>query len=226
MNKIITLVPTRGRPENALRLLEAIKETAALTDLVFCIDDDEKELYAGVSEACKNLDWAQVVAAPRMGLNGTLNHWANYYAPEYRFVCFMGDDHLPKTGDWDLDFAIAIGKNLGIAYGDDLIQGENLPTAVFMSADIINRLGFMSPPELKHLFMDNFWKHVGSELGNLNYLPEVIIEHMHYTVGKAEHDERYQAVNNAEMHLHDEQVFARYVQEQWPTDLAKLKSND
>lgn len=226
--RIVTLVPTRGRPDNALRLLSAFAETAYVSQLVFCIDDDEIELYMPLIEATEECGlWAKVVNASRMGLNGTLNHWATWYAEDCEYIAFMGDDHLPKTQHWDLDLAKAIGNKLGVAYGDDLIQGENLPTAVMLSAAIVKKLEFMSPPELKHLFMDNFWKHVGSELGNLNYLPSVVIEHLHYTVGKAELDERYQAVNNAEMHLHDEQVFANYVQNQWPEDLAKLVgSND
>lgn len=216
-------MPTRGRPENAIRLFHAFKETAYFSDLVFCIDDDEKNLYDELYTLCENELWVKVVNAPRMGLNGTLNYWATWYAKDYSYVAFMGDDHLPRTKHWDYEFAKALDGKLGVAYGNDLIQGEALPTAVFMSANIINKLGYMSPPELRHLFMDNFWKHVGAELGNLQYLPEQIIEHLHYTVGKAELDERYQAVNNAEMHLHDEQVFARYIQEQWPDELEKLK---
>jgi hypothetical protein len=166
----------------------------------------------------------KIVIAARMGMNGTLNHWANWMAPDYDYICFMGDDHLPITAGWDTKLCEAIGKEVGIAYGNDLLQGENLPTAVVMSSRIIRCLGFMSPPALKHLFLDNFWLAMGKALGNANYCPDVILEHLHYINGKAAHDERYAAVNNAEMHNADEAIFAEYMANDFANDVENVKA--
>jgi hypothetical protein len=35
-------------------------------------------------------------------MNGTLNLLANKYCNEYEYVCFIGDDHRPRTDGWDL----------------------------------------------------------------------------------------------------------------------------
>jgi hypothetical protein len=222
--RMLTIIPTRGRNENALRLFEAINATADFTEVVFAIDADDVETYNGLMDATAGLNNVKVVIAERMGMNGTLNHWASWFSPDYDYICFMGDDHLPRTGGWDTKLTEAIGTDAGIAYGNDLLQGENLPTAVVMSSKIIRALGFMSPPALKHLFLDNFWLAMGNALGNVNYLPEVIIEHMHYLNGKAEHDERYAAVNNAEMHNADEAIFAEYITGKFLDDVDDVKA--
>jgi hypothetical protein len=194
-----------------MRLFEAINATADFTELIFAIDADDVAEYGDLMHATAGVNNVKIVIAARMGMNGTLNHWANWMAPDYDYICFMGDDHLPITKGWDTKLGEAIGDKAGIAYGNDLLQGENLPTAVVMSTKIIRALGFMSPPALKHLFLDNFWLAIGKALGNATYCPDVVIEHLHYINGKAAHDERYAAVNNAEMHNADEAIFAEYM---------------
>ena len=222
--RMLTIIPTRGRNENAIRLFEAINATADFTEVVFAIDADDVKTYNGLMDETAGLNNVKVVIADRMGMNGTLNHWALWFAPDYDYICFMGDDHLPRTGGWDTKLAEAIGTDAGIAYGNDLLQGENLPTAVVMSSKIIRALGFMSPPALKHLFLDNFWLAMGQALGNANYVPDVIIEHLHYTNGKAEHDDRYAAVNNPEMHNGDQAIFAEYLATEFSNDVENVKA--
>jgi hypothetical protein len=221
---MLTIIPTRGRNDNSLRLFEAINATADFTEVVFAIDSDDVETYKGLMDATEGLGNVKVVIADRMGMNGTLNHWALWFSPDYDYICFMGDDHLPRTGGWDTKLTEAIGSNAGIAYGNDLLQGENLPTAVVMSSKIIRATGFMSPPNLKHLFLDNYWLAMGQALENANYLPDVIIEHLHYTNGKAEHDERYAAVNNFEMHNGDQAIFAEYLATEFSNDVENVKA--
>lgn len=222
--RMLTIIPTRGRNDNAIRLFEAINATADFTEVVFAIDADDVKTYQGLMAETAGLDNVKVCIADRKGMNGTLNHWALWFAPDYDYICFMGDDHLPRTGGWDTKLAEAIGSEPGIAYGNDLLQGENLPTAVVMSSKIIRATGFMSPPALKHLFLDNYWLAMGQALGNANYLPDVILEHLHYTNGKAEHDERYAAVNNAEMHNGDQAIFAEYLATEFANDVENVKA--
>lgn len=217
--RMLTIVPTRGRNTNAIRLFDAINATADFTELVFAIDADDVKTYNGLMTEINHTNNIKVVIANCMGMNATLNHWANWYAPDYDFITFMGDDHLPKTGGWDTHLANAIGNKPGVAYGNDLLQGENLPTAVTISAGIVEALGWMAPPPLKHLFMDNFWLALGQSLGNIHYLPDVIIEHLHYTNGKAQTDEGYLAVNDSSIHSADLQYFNYYMENHLATDL-------
>lgn len=223
MEKLIVIVPTRGRLQNSLRLFEAFKKTSTVSKIVFAIDFDDTETYQPLVSSIYGDPKVEVVVGKTQGMNATLNYWAKVYSVNCDFVGFMGDDHLPKTDSWDQLLIESIGDRIGVAYGNDLLQQENLPTAVVMSSVIVSTLGWMAPPKLKHLYLDNFWLNLGKELGNLNYLKDVIVEHLHYVNGKAQSDERYEVVNSSDMYNHDLREFEKYMKKKFRKDLTKLK---
>ena len=216
--KILTIVPSRGRPEAVNELIEEFNATTAISNLVIAVDDDDSSEYIVPDKVILEVN-------PRMKMNGTLNFIANKYCEDYDYLVFMGDDHRPRTQDWDLLLADSI-KDIkhGIAYGNHLLQGENLPTAVMQDARITRTLGYFSPPKQRHLFLDNFWKDLGTELGTLRYVPEVVLEHLHPFAGKSEWDERYVEVNDKQMYIYDQMMYQEYRITRWQDDLAKLRA--
>jgi hypothetical protein len=141
----------------------------------------------------------------------TLNHVAARVARS-RFVThigFMGDDHRIRTPGWDAELMKSAGP-VGVAYADDLNDAVDLPTSVVLGANIVRRLGYMAPPALGHLYVDNFWRELGLSLGRLDYRPDVVIEHMHPTTGKAEWDAQYERVNSDAQFDRDEAAWVAY----------------
>lgn len=201
------IVPTRGRPQNAARLQRAFADTDSLNaTLIFVVDADDPELPGyfarmGVGE----IGHAMVYdGSGGSGMTGPLNYAASVLADEYGALGFMGDDHLPRTTGWDAHVLGALGSpGPAVVYGDDLLQGERLPTAAFMPSRLVRALGFMAPPVLRHLYVDNFWLELGRSTGGLRYLPDVVIEHLHPASGKAAMDARYAAVNASEADVAD-----------------------
>lgn len=197
--RLTYLVPTRGRPANARRLAESFAMTTGSdTRLIFLVDDDDPEIsgYLDLANATDTDDLKfGMLVNPRLRLGGTLNAWAPAYAEEFDAIGFMGDDHVPRTIGWADELGSDVERTRGIAYGNDLIQGANLPTAVLMHSSLIRALGFMVPPGLVHMYLDNFWRDLGNELGRLTYRPDVIIEHVHPITGAVAWDNGYTDVN-------------------------------
>lgn len=229
---LCVIVPSKGRPENASRLLHAANETAGdeLEQLAFAIDPGEEKAAEyravipedGESEAW---GWASVVeveAQPQRA-GPVLNALAARYVARCDYLGFMGDDHLPRTRYWDEHLVAALNGRPGVAFGDDLNPDNHLPTAMVVSADIVRSLGYMGPPPLEHLYLDDFWTLLGESVGNLAYCPDVVIEHMHFTRGKAPYDEHYQANNDVRQYNRDEIAYQQFLAGQWPGDLARLK---
>lgn len=131
---------------------------------------------------------------------------------------FVGDDHRFR-GEFEEKIIEAM-KHVPLVYGNDLLQGENLPTACFFKGDMVRAFGYICPQNYRHLYLDNTWLEWGKELGIL-YLPDIIIEHMHRDAGKAQNDENYDRVNSQEMYLHDREAFKKYVENQLQLDLQK-----
>lgn len=209
---LAVIVPTRGRPENAVRLAAAFKETDALNAVpVFVADHDDPELP-------RYQELLDSGAIPRLliyggggGMCAALNFAAKRYAELYEAVGFMGDDHLPRTIGWDSRVLDALDSlEPRVVYGNDLLQGANLPTAVFLQSRTVRALGAMAPGVMRHLYLDNFWKELGERTGGLVYLDDVLIEHLHPVAGKAEWDHRYVAVNAPEVDHADRDAWLAY----------------
>jgi len=219
--KMCVVVPSRGRPENAERLAQAFIDTQTEADLYFIIDNDDPKW----NEYAKNENIKCLPADNKTGgCAASLNSGAvrlldilNF--PLYDYFVFMGDDHLPRTQNWDQAFIQALGLNTGIVYGNDLLQGENLPTAFGMSRDLVLQLQGMTFPGCIHLFFDNFVKQLGIDLNYLKYLPDVIIEHLHPVAGKAEMDEGYARVNQPKWYEEDLLTLQKYIRSQEYADL-------
>jgi hypothetical protein len=216
LNTNLVIIPARGRPDKAQTAFDALKAHSKISDFLIGLDDDDAHNYPDIEGVIREIN-------PRLKMNGTLNLLVNKYQDKYETITFMGDDHLVRTEGWDEKLYEPIrNRGYGISYGNDLFQGENLPTMVMMSTNISKTLGFFAPPKLIHLFMDNFWKLFGQVLGCLDYREDVVIEHMHYMAGKSQVDAQYQEVNSSEVSNHDALAFREYCETQLKDDAIKV----
>jgi hypothetical protein len=221
------LVPTRGRPQNLTRLWQAFRDTCEYeTRLVALVDSDDPELraYQAIYRQLEDEPMFRMGIGPRLRLGPTLNVAAPKWAARSDAVGFMGDDHLPRTVGWDgryLDELKRLGT--GLVYGNDLIQGEALPTQVAMTSDIILATGHMVPAGALHLWLDNAWLALGRALDAITYLPDVIVEHLHPIAGRAQWDAGYAEANTDARSDADRAVFERWREHELPTWVRQIK---
>jgi len=217
------IVPSRGRPEKLAPLAGAFRGLCAeATDLIVSIDDDDPR-RAEYVEVVEGLPGVGVVVGGNTSMAEALNRAAE--AVDSWAIGFLGDDHMPRTPGFDLAYVKALRDlGTGIVYGDDLVQRQNLPTQVAMTSDIVRTLGYMTPPGLGHMYLDNFWRDLGRGAGCLRYLPDVVVEHVHPVAGKAAWDEGYARVNDAAVYERDRIAYARYRATRFPADVAKVRA--
>lgn len=191
------LVPSRRRPE-------AARDLCVHSFVTFVVDQDDL--------TAESYPPRRTLVVPGGTMVKALNQALSYvYTP---FVGFMGDDHRPA------EFALADLADVAsldaqvdgaaMTYGNDLFQGENLPTAIVMSTHLVRAIGFMAPPVLRHLYVDNYWLELGRALGILKYVPEVVIEHMHPAAGKSEWTEGHLRVNDQALYNHDRAAWEEF----------------
>lgn len=218
MRDLLVIVPSRGRPDRfaemaqaALSLSEAGARIAVATD-----DDDPSGPEYRFSE---RVDFWQ-------GARNTVAGWTNAVAMaehgNYRALCSMSDDHLPRTAGWDRLLLEAIDGmgGTGIAYGDDLLQGAAVPTAAVVSADIVGALGWLALPACDHYWIDNAWKALGEGAWCLAYRPDVVIEHMHPGAFKGAWDQTY--ADGAAWDGPDKDAYEAWIADGAAADIAKV----
>lgn len=169
-----------------------------------------------------------VMEVPRGGYVSALNDAALVLHDQTDIIGAYQDDLLFRTPGWDVRVRETLATP-GIAYGDDLLQGEWHPTAVFMSTAIIRALGWLALPTLRHQWADDVWKSLGTEAGCLRFMPDVVIEHIHPAAGKAEMDPGYERVfgendGAQEQATSDYNAYHAWLADGMEADVAKVRA--
>jgi hypothetical protein len=182
-----------------------------------CLDLDDAGQYMPLIDGV----W-YTIGEPQQLASWT-NRSARTYGDEFRVLGSIGDDHTPRTPGWDEIVGATLNEmGTGMCFGDDLLQGSDLPTACFMTSDIVRALGFMCPPTLVHMYVDTFWLELGNALGRLRYLPNVVIEHLHFTKGKSSKDAVYSSGES--LMDRDKAAFLSYLAERFDDDVARVRT--
>ena len=222
MKDILIIVPSRSngcnRETNVDRFIATWKEhTEGHSDLCISLDDDDEHRYLRHEGVIYTVD-ANVRFVPKV------NRAALRFKDQYKYIANLSDDFVVRTR-WEKDFIKYFEQNggVGITYGNDLLQGERLPTAVCMTSNIIDVLGYMIPPQLEHMYADNFWKDIGEATQTIKYFPDIILEHTHPDAGKAVRDTQY--VYAAAVASTDQIKYQQYLQsEQYLEDISKINN--
>lgn len=217
------LVPSRGRPGNLRRLIDAISTTATGEVRIYTrVDDDDptRDEYLA-------LEGVHITTGPRIYYGPSLNQLAPI-ADRDRcdHLAMFGDDVVPEIAGWDELLIDALDGRLGVAYGSDGLEhkhARDLPTHYVTQTEISRRLGWFAPPTMRHLFLDNVARDLGKGLGNFVYVPEAKIRHLHPWAGLAERDQTYrEGGSNKRVRQADELAYRRWARHQLPRDLARL----
>lgn len=208
---------SKSRPERAAKAWKAIKENAVESDFIIIISEDQQDLYPEIEDVKR-------VIVPKGTYSNQKSHIAiPRYQDKYFTVLGIDDDCIVKTYAFDRILAEPLKqKGYGVSYGNDGFQGENLPTKWMFTMNICKTLGYPTPPDLLHLYVDNYLKIIGEALGSLHYFPDVIMDHEHYLNGKAKMDSTYQETNSPSLYEHDKRVFDKYLLNKLSVDVAKL----
>lgn len=184
------VLPTRSRPANCQRFIQAWNETGASTPVYLRIDSCDPLL-----EQITALSWPKefnVVIGPRQGMKAALQEmFLNY--PNEPWYGFLADDLLPKTSGWDLR-VIEVAGTKNISYPNDLGKKgkRDLPTHPCVGGELIRAIGWFGFPATYHFYLDTIFRYIGQNLNNIHRLEDVIVEHMHFGRGKSQLDEIYQ----------------------------------
>jgi hypothetical protein len=227
MADLTVVVPSRGRPDAVAELAVAFDDTCtADTNIILALDKDDPARAGYYRSMTDGGRVAAIIEQDSGTMVTALNLAAAYVVEQGTFaIGFMGDDHRPRTGGWDeiyLDELRELG--VGIVYGDDGFQHQKLPTQVAMTTSIVRVLGYMSPPRLTHMYVDNFWHDLGDHAGCLSYLPDVVVEHMHPIAGKADWDDGHRRVNAPEMYDRDSRAYQSYLHTRMWTDVRAVQA--
>lgn len=194
---ISILLPTRGRPEQAERLLESIVATAeepARLEIVLYVDDDDPASHA---LQCKEIQTTRIVG-PRLSMGGL--NTACYKRSTGDIIVLLNDDMVIRSSGWDrkfMDVNERYADQIFLAYPNDLHSRETLCSTPILSRKTCELLIHPFPEGYQGGFIDYQLMDIFKRLQVLGenrivYLSDVVIEHLHYQYGKSEIDATYE----------------------------------
>ncbi len=189
---ITLLVPTRKRPLLLQRMFYSAIEMAKYPDLIemsVYVDNDDPVTKEHLKTMKGNI---QVTIDNRIIMS---DMWNKAYKKASANILFCGgDDLIFRTKDWDEKIVNMFDRyedKIVLVFPDDLIQRERLATHFFLHRKWIETLNYVIPPYFSCDYADTWLNEVSNGLNRRIYLPDIIIEHMHYSVGKSTFDETY-----------------------------------
>lgn len=222
MNEMLVVVPSRGRPENIKRFIAALHKTNAKVDLIVGVDDDDIKLPE-YKELENQLNF-KLVIGPREKFAKTVNRIMMSNFTKYKYLSWMGDDHVTITLGWDEAYRNELDRlNVGVVYGNDLVMGQEIATELAFTSNIVGVLGYAIPQGFIHLYVDNYFMELGRAIGKLSYLNDIVVQHMHPSAGTALEDLTYREANSPENWTNDKIRFEKYIKEELPLDVEKLR---
>jgi hypothetical protein len=192
------LLPSRGRPHLVERLFNVGEFK---TPGLLILDEDQKydvELPEG---------WETLVL-PRMYLSPKLNAGVAH-KPSEPWYGILNDDHLPKTEGWDVKLVEALKTQRMVWPKDN--YGDRISTGVF-DGDLVRALGWITPPELNHFYIDDAHELIAEVLG-CRRLDEVMVSHEHVNKGRMKPDQTYRERPEPNR---DRVAFHHWCKDKWP----------
>lgn len=175
------ILPTRGRPAGLRRFFE---EGRPEQPGVIVCDSDDADSYSAVDLP---QGWHKLVVRPRSGYVAAANAaFAKF--PNEPWYSIAGDDSVGRTPGWDTVLAAAAAP-CNVVWPDDLYRQHC--TQPFVGGDLCRALGWFVWPGTRHLFCDTVWGMLHAALQRGGFMPEVVYEHLHYSLGKSPMDATY-----------------------------------
>jgi hypothetical protein len=186
---LLTIIPTRSRPEQCARLIESFDKTADDADLLFVVDPDD-DSYEG-------MDWkghATVLLDPRGTMVEKLNFVATQLIDDYDRMVWYADDNEFITPHWDTLMQRTLDEmgGSGWVYSYDH-RRTDIPETWMVSTDIVREMGWLANPVLSQYYVADSIAVIAKRASLLRFCKEAEVPHHHYDVDPAvTRDETYQ----------------------------------
>jgi len=195
MYKISLLCPTKNRTDSLLRMWKSVLDTAdnpSQIELVLYVDYDDNKTIEFLNS---NLDNCLVMMShPEHKEIYSNLHNICCAASSADIVMSAADDIIFRSKSWDtkiIEIFDHIDDNIAYVYPNDGFNGIKLGTHGFFHKDWFKTLGHLSPPIFSVDYSDNYTMDVAKGVERCFYIDDMLVEHMHWTIGKSPFDETF-----------------------------------
>lgn len=175
---MLTIIPTRSRPEKVARLIKSFDEATDNADLLFVVDPDD--------ESMKDFDFkghSAMIMDPRGTMVQKLNYAAAQFVNDYDAIVWYADDNEFITPHWDTLMMNTLNDMGGSRWVYSYHKRRtDIPETWLASTDLIRELGWYANPLLNQYYVADSIAVLGKRSSLLRFCKEAVVEHHHYEV--------------------------------------------
>lgn len=196
VHSIGILCPTRKRAAHLKRYIESIIGTAQKPERCtfhFLLDDDDtgtKEFLDSL--IIENKTKIKYCSFPH-GAVALSDMWNKLYENcEDEIVMISGDDAVMRSASWDVAIDSVFNQipdKICLVYGRDGIHDQKFAAQFFLHREWIQAAGYIFPKYYTADWADTWVFDVSKILQRAVFVPDIFLEHMHWSVGKSDVDE-------------------------------------
>lgn len=199
---ISLLCPTKYRPQGLEDMWTSAIETADCPDsleLVVYVEHYDEETISKIEEL-EDKYGSQIlkIVGEEEVIYSSLHNICCDNSSAELFFC-TADDLIFRSQGWDTTAKEAFKEyndKIIYAYPNDGHWGAELGTHGVFHKNWYNTLGYISPAIFTVDYSDNYIMDICRAIGRAVYMPEMLVEHMHWTFGKSEFDRTAQEAHS------------------------------
>ena len=194
--KIAILTPSRNRPNHLISFLKTVYSLAENKENVTTynyIDDDDPKLKEYKELAKYRSENNKVLIGKPQSVSKSWNVLAREAIKNDSEILIMGnDDMIYRTYGWDQLLIKEVDKypdRIFCMWFEDLNKGKKHCAFPIVSKEWYKALGYFTPGIFNFGYNDTWIFDIACRIKRDHFIPHIINEHLHWTLGKMEKDE-------------------------------------
>jgi glycosyl transferase/beta-hydroxylase protein BlmF len=195
LEMISILAPSRERIHRLGYFLESALTTSESTknvEILLYVDSDDPQVDAYKRLGKLGKDKVKVLVGEPKSVSKS---WNDLAARAQGDILMMGnDDQMFKTLKWDTKLYRAVQDykdDIYVAWFEDGINGENHCAFPIVSRKWYETLRYFTPGVFNFGYNDTWIFDIGKKLDRCCFIPDVFVEHLHFTARKSPYDNTY-----------------------------------
>lgn len=158
------LLPSLRRPASLARFFAAYRTTGGSTPGVVIVDvEDYRDNRAAYDDVERSIPAGWHVHVTKGVTQGDKVREIWDQVMSCSWLGLIGDDCVPETVGWDRRLVAGLDRNLIVSCDDAWQAPRRVANCWVVSGDLVRSVGYLFPPGLHHLFVDDVWETIGRE---------------------------------------------------------------
>ena len=174
------ILPTKNRPDNLRRFVQASREMGVSTPLLVVVNHDDWIINAEQYQEIERLlppGWAFTQVEASCYGDAVRAMWAT--VKDCDWIGLVCDDLIPSTSKWDTQLISHLNGWNVVSSNDGWQAPNRIHGAIVWSGPLAREVGWIFPPGLNHIFHDDVWETLGRETGCWSTRMEIMVKHDH-----------------------------------------------